>query len=120
MLEGVFVGSDGGVVGFASRVEAGLLLPAHPVGLNTSALVAKRDHRLVLDSFRAMLALIACVFAFGGPDQGTELQLATVGLVAYSALVLGAGIRSARASRYPGLLWIDAAWAMLLFSLSGG
>lgn len=75
---------------------------------------------VMLDAFRAVLALVAVLLGLEIESEDRNLQAATYGFCAYAALLLLFRIRNVRAPKPVIVHWLDAAWCLLLFAMARG
>jgi len=91
------------------------------IGADNPARAGQRALHVVLDNFRAVLALIATLLVLEvRSGNETALEVAAGGFAGYATLIL---LLSANGKRVPSrtvIAWFDALWCMLLFGLAGG
>ncbi|HEU0202945.1 MAG TPA: histidine kinase, partial [Burkholderiaceae bacterium] len=79
------------------------------------------DFHLVLDAFRAVLALISMLLVLGTQvEHAAALELAAHGFAVYAALLLILRFNGVRLAQHVAAHWLDGLWCLLLFALSNG
>jgi len=95
-------------------------LPARPP-LAVATKVSGRELHVLLDAFRAVLALIAMLLVLEvRSDHQPALELATRAYAVYAAILLLLRLQGSRTVRLAAVNWLDAGWCLLLFGLASG
>jgi signal transduction histidine kinase len=104
----------------APPLSHALPAPARPP-LTVAARVSGRELHVVLDAFRAVLALIAMLLVLEvRSDYQAALELATHAYAVYAAILLLLRFQGVRLVQLAAVHWLDAVWCLLLFALAGG
>jgi signal transduction histidine kinase len=83
--------------------------------------VSGRELHVVLDAFRAVLALIAMLLVLEvRSDHQAALELATRAYAVYAAILLLLRFQGVRLVQLAAVHWLDAMWCLLLFALASG
>ena len=104
----------------APPLSHALPAPARPP-LTVATRVSGRELHVVLDAFRAVLALIAMLLVLEvRSDYQGALELATRAYAVYAAILLLLRFQGVRLVQLAAVHWLDAVWCLLLFALAGG